>query len=233
MATRNAPGPDFLSSGSPWQSTTSPPFRSRPTFTLDPQWTPADPQFVDLIHPVRNLRFLHFPAYDRRPSRTLMYGLYYETVLTACMIVAYNRPGFLTKSPNRNATKVKAVDSYLPPGSYYYHVVNGDTNYSICNHFDHWTFPHREIPPSWTGPVADDQKAPSNWTAVSFKVKERDQRCLISGSSSLLSTAHVVPAAHDDWVRKTCGFSSILHSNLRIISYNPTICLITLAENLQ
>ncbi|KAF8308466.1 hypothetical protein F5887DRAFT_912378 [Amanita rubescens] len=53
--------------------------------------------------------------------------------------------------------------------------------YPICCDFPCWKFPHAHLPPGWENELPNQTTGvwPSNWTAISEKVKTRDTRCLI------------------------------------------------------
>jgi hypothetical protein len=196
-------------------------FRPRPPLHHDEQGPPPFPDFIHLFHPVNDLEFLILPAYDRL-GPNLQFGLHHETVVTACMIVACNRSGYLSKFRNRDAAHVDvALDSLLLPGTYYYHLDDTKTGelYPICRDFENWRFPHGRIPASWSVESSTgNQNWPSNWTALSQKIKDRDTTCLISRATESLTTAHVVPNEDNEWVCKICIFYLSRRPNLWIFS---------------
>ena len=180
----------------------------RPQVTRDAPALPHDPEFILVFHPANGLIFLRFPAYDL-PGPQFQFGLHHETALTACTIVAYNHPGYLSKLRDRDADPVDvALDSVLLPGSYYYHLYDATAEelYPICRDFRNWKFPHGKMPPSWLAePQTDVLDWPSGSTAISQKVKDRDNACLISGSTECLTTAHIVSKEDGIWVRGMCS----------------------------
>jgi hypothetical protein len=130
-------------------------FRQLPEPYTYPDSPPSSPAVVNLCHPANGLAFLALPAYDLFCQSPLQFGIHHET-LTACCIIAYNKPGYLSTSRNRGA----ALDSIIPAaGEYYYHLNDpSDRFYSICCNFNAWKFSHGHLPPSW---VAKSPCAPS------------------------------------------------------------------------
>jgi hypothetical protein len=132
------------------------PFRQLPEPYTHPDSPPSSPAVVSLCHPANGLAFLALPAYDLFCQSPLQFGIHHETLVTACCIIAYNKPGYLSTSRNRGA----ALDSIIPAaGEYYYHLNDpSDRFYSICCNFNTWKFSHGHLPPSW---VAKSPCAPS------------------------------------------------------------------------
>ena len=181
----------------------------RPPIPRYEEGPPYNPKFLTLRHPANDRRFLTLPAYDRLQ---LQFGVHYETVITACTILACNRPGYLSKSRTRSADRVSVpLDSILLPDEYYYHLDdNTETGelYPICDNFLNWSFPHGNIPSSWhSAPNSPTALAAFNWTAVCETIKSRDTGCLISGYKIGLTTAHVVNKEDHNWVRRFCSSS--------------------------
>jgi hypothetical protein len=182
--------------------------RPRPPITRYAQGPPlSKPNVVKLLHPANGLVFLTLPAHDRLPGPELQFGLHHEMVITACMIVACNCRGYLSKSRKRDVDRVDLpLDSVILSDKYYYHLDDDSKTgklYPICRDFRNWRFPHGEIPQSWLGaPAVTDRPWPTNWTALSEKVKARDTVCLVSGYTQALTTAHVVNKEDNDWARR-------------------------------
>ena len=202
------PPPDAPASLSP-EILTNHPFLPRPQVIRNAPALPPLPDMIDLIHPANNRIFLSLPAYDHLPHPQLLFGLHHETVATACMIIAYNRPGYLSKSRKRNSGRVDiALNPFLHPGSYYYHL-DSETEepYSICRDFRQRSFPHNKVPHSWSAvPSAENWDWPSSSSLVSQKVKDRDNVCLVTGSMEYVTTSHVVPKDEDTWVCRILQF---------------------------
>jgi hypothetical protein len=124
-----------------------------------------------LVHPANNLEFRSLPgaACDRLPGPKLQFGLYHETLITACIIVACYRTGYLSKFRDRDADRVDvdrvdvAPDSLLLPEMYHYNLDDPKTTelYPIFRDFRNWSFPHQQLPPSWSGtPSTENQNYP-------------------------------------------------------------------------
>ena len=180
--------------------------RSRRTIVHCPDGPPSNPRFLNIFHPINDFLFLRLPACDQLPGQQPQFGVHYETVITACTIVACNRPGYLSKSRSRNVDRIHMpLDSVLLPDNYYYHVDHvSETGelYPICDDFRNWSFPHGNIPPSWVAEPGPTLDLPSNWTLLNERIKIRDTVCLISGNTQALTTAHVVKKEDDAWVRR-------------------------------
>jgi len=73
----------------------------------------------------------------------------------------------------------------------------------ICRDFHRWEFPHDNFPKAWQTEPHDDPTL-ANWptegSAISQKVKDRDGACLVSGWMDSLTTSHVVPKSEETWL---------------------------------
>ncbi|EDR13960.1 uncharacterized protein LACBIDRAFT_305223 [Laccaria bicolor S238N-H82] len=162
---------------------------------------------VTIIHPANGVELFEWQAYDRLPGPELQFGVHVETLLTACQIVANNEPGYLSKHQGRDDERIDVdLGSILAPGHYYYHVEKVALNpYPICRDFKSWTFPHGDMPRSWSiksPALPKNLHWGSSWSAVSFIVKLRDKKCRVTGSSEWLSTAHLIPEEERSWLRR-------------------------------
>ncbi|KAF5378095.1 hypothetical protein D9615_007609 [Tricholomella constricta] len=180
-------------------------FRLPPRIIPDARGPSSTLDFITLRHPGNGNRFLALPAYDPLPGAELQFGLHFETVVTACKILAYNRPGYLSESRNRNADRVNlSPNSILPVKSYFYHLdeeFKPGELYPICYDFKNWGFPHAAMPSSWSVPPSTDTTGwPFSQTSLSQKIKDRDKACLISGYTEYLTTAHVVNKEDNKWL---------------------------------
>jgi hypothetical protein len=175
----------------------------------DGRGPPVDdpPSFIRIRHPGNNHTFLELPSFDPVELEQGQHGVHYGTALEACKILAYNKPGYFTTSIGRTSGPVSGpVDLVMLPGVYYYHLATeGQPLYPICCDFRKWTFPHNALPPEWVpNNTPMESIDPCNWTAVSQRVKDRDERYRVTGWRDSLSTAHVVPRNEDTWV---CGLT--------------------------
>jgi hypothetical protein len=182
-------------------------FRQRPKTQIAPRGPPLEPTFVRFYHPANNLPFLRLPAYDCCPPN---FGVHHGTAITACQILACNENGYLSTSRHRNAAGRITVDldSIIPSGKYYYHLQNSSKPkalYPICRDFSCWEFPHKKLPLAWENKLPDPTSfnRPSNWSAISQRIKDRDTACPVS---EWTDTSHVV--SDEDWVRKILTFES-------------------------
>jgi len=188
----------------------APTLRERPTPFTDP-YAPEKPTYMDLYHPANGLPFLTLPAYDLLSRSTLKFGIHHRTAVTACCILAFNKPGCLSTSRDGDSGRVVYdLDAIIPSGKYFYHLDNPESNplYPICHDFATWDFPHSTFPSSWQ---PAESPLPSyvslNWTTHSQRIKDRDEACLVSGWKDSLTTAHVVGETYEEWVRSICGSS--------------------------
>jgi hypothetical protein len=165
-----------------------------------------------MYHPANRLLFLALPAYDLLPGPHLQFGCLHETVVTACMIAVFNRPGYLSTSNDRDRDQVQLpMNSVLLPGWYFYHLDNAELEelYPICRNFREWDFPHGKLPSSWLSVSSTEcLDCLSSFSQISSLIKGRDKICLVSRSQEYLATAHVVPKEENQWVCRMCDSSS-------------------------
>ena len=178
--------------------------RQRHETQIAPHGPPSRPTFVQFYHPANNLRFLSLPAYDYCPPN---FGIHYGTAITACQILACNENGYLSTSRNRNPDgRINMdLDSIIPSGAYYYHLnsPNSKALYPICRDFDCWKFPHENLPSAWEDKSPPDPTPsiwPTNWSAISQKIKDRDAACLVSKWTESITTSHTVAKTAENWV---------------------------------
>ena len=106
------------------------------------------------------------------------------------------------------------------PRKYYYYLSSPETEvlYPICRDFSCRKFPHKSLPPAWKNELPNsDQPSvawPSNWTAISDRIKARDTECLISGWKDSLTTSF---AKTDKYTPQNC--SLILLSQMMASCY--------------
>lgn len=195
--------------------------RNLPKIDYDTQGPLPSLDVVTVLHPANNAGILQWRAYDRLPGPETKFGVHHETLLNACQIIANNETGYLSEHQDRNAERIDVdLDSILSPGYYYYHVEKVALNpYPICRNFESWTFPHGAMPRSWSAKLPVLPEMPywgPSWSKVSSKVKDRDEKCRVTGSSEWLSTAHLIPEAESNWVGRLyyLVYSTTLPSNL-------------------
>ncbi|KAJ7722666.1 hypothetical protein DFH07DRAFT_946679 [Mycena maculata] len=159
----------------------------------------AEPGRIQVYHPsyVPPARIL-----DLYPSR-LPLGL----VLDACRILAQNQDGYLTPyEAERTVISSEDVAALLPPHKYKFHVPS-DPGYAICTKFRNWIPPAR-LPQAWGEMIlpTDTWKDPhDNWTTLSFKLKDTDTQCAVTGAISRLHPSHLVPKAEALWLDAAAG----------------------------
>ncbi|KND92769.1 hypothetical protein TOPH_02864, partial [Tolypocladium ophioglossoides CBS 100239] len=149
-------------------------------------------------------------------------GIDYNTALVACGIVAGNRwheAWFGEKRPGSGSiTRVEQpADGILRSSSYYFYAgPDPDDAYPVVPSFDHWRFPHDDLPLLW----ATLQRPPYNAASVMatradprFAVQIRDRTCRITGYYEAGEVAHLVPANCAGWfesnqMKRYCGLPS-------------------------
>ena len=204
--------------------------RQRSQISVAPHGPLSQPTWLRFRHPANNLIFLRLPALDWCPPT---FGIHYGTAITACQILACNENGYLSTSRDRHAHgRINVdLDSIIPPGIYYYHLSSqkSEALYPICCDFACWKFPHGKLPPAWENEFPNQTTGvwPSNWTAISEKVKARDTQCLVSESQDCLITSHVVASINEKWVRKTLVFDVSLSPICHLISWIRMKCTST------
>src|SRR6266487_564593 len=130
---------------------------------------PFPPQsFSD--NPDHTINFRH-PAYPDDFNQNILLtlyafdhpdgGLHYGTAFLACALVAGNAwNGYFTTTVD-GPKVVKEDDQLLREKNYYFHVAEDQqassssspsqsSAYPICPSFEHWRFPHGDLPPSWS-----------------------------------------------------------------------------------
>lgn len=145
-------------------------------------------------------------------------GLHAGTALLACAVIACNAwNGYLTVE--RDGPKLELQDDdVLSAQEYYFHVPQtidgpaGDSSYykyPVYPSFQHWAFPHRQVPSQWRGVSGDESEAISRGTintpsvsSVSAAVISRDRSCVISKNRDYIERAHLCPRNELDWFRK-------------------------------
>ena len=147
---------------------------------------------VKLKHPGYNDRkntLLSLLGLDKDGERV---GLHLRTASTICAIISGRQDGFFTEGRD-GPPLVRLEDDLLEQGTYYYHVPD-DPQYAIYPSFDHWPFPHDNLPESYkqAAPHIPNQ---TNMTGTTQAVLNRDERCLVSGSrdKQVLQRAHLCP----------------------------------------
>ena len=108
--------------------------------------------FVRFRHPANDTNFLSLPAYDPMDATHTPYGIHLRTALTACQIIAYNKPGYFTESRERLAPRITcSMDHVIPGRTYYYHLESQGSSpmYPVCRDFRRWRFEHDAFPSAW------------------------------------------------------------------------------------
>lgn len=172
----------------------------RPLLPLRPESQfPERAPMVSFLHPGTDNLLIRLPAND--VSSPNAFGLHKGTALSACQVLAYNAPGFLSTSQDPADRHVGDRDTLLLKRKYYY-VVASKPQYEICRLFSEWPFPHKSYEKVWgSGPLNTGVKVELQADGASLVIKERDRVCPISGRGDSLSMSHIVSYAERDWVR--------------------------------
>ena len=144
-------------------------------------------------------------------------GLHYGTALIACGLVAGNVwNGYFTVE--RHDPRITLRDDEVLLGKrYYFHVpsctesssTESSSNYAIFPSFEHWTFPHDNLPPTWTSCSVSGRRedrnvgiappAASNLTAA---VIRRDGSCRVTNAEDYVDRAHLCPRSQAEWFKE-------------------------------
>jgi len=161
---------------------------------------------------VRCVKFRH-PAYpDTQPELLRLIaldgddneGVDYDTALLSCGIVTGNLwgDGWLAAKDAEGAFRPidSPADGILRDEVYYFclHGHEPDEKYPVIPSFDHWRFPHGNLPYPWSALHIHPADTPSA-LACKLAAMARDKTCRISGYSDALETAHLVPEANGHW----------------------------------
>lgn len=162
--------------------------------------------FVSFKHPAyadRSNTLLQLQATDHAPGG----GIHHETARIACAIVACNAwNGYLSRSRDGSPLS-EHEDDVLREKTYYFHVPTTDDPepYPICPSFHDWQFPHGDLPPTWRARVDASREEnhadmePARPSAFSAAVLRRDGKCVLSGYSDGIISAHVCPRSEAAW----------------------------------
>ena len=194
--------------------------RPQPTADAKPDFpTAANQTMVRFIHPANNVSFSALAANDLSTAgadnNPPTYGLHLGTALLACQIVAFNKPGFLSKYRRRSAPHISDTqrDVLLLDRKYYFHLVDINTrHYPICLNFSARMFPHEMLHGNtiWGGgALAKGIRERPPASGVSGAVNARDEVCLISLWNDGVTTSHLVPRTEEQWVRALIVISII------------------------
>ncbi|KAI9760989.1 MAG: hypothetical protein M1840_002160 [Geoglossum simile] len=179
-------------------------------------------------NPSHIIRFRH-PAYPSERDGNLLFilqaydhpngGLHHETARVACGIVTGNVwDGYFSLTPGGPPIDIGRDELLLVGTDYFFHVpYTGSNNtlvqgepflYPVCPVFQHWEFPHHNLPPSWVDLLPGPSRPPAGPTtlpvpmapsALTSAVISRDGSCRISGCRDGVECAHLCPRTEDEW----------------------------------
>ncbi len=128
---------------------------------------------------------LQLPAFDSEVLASGQHqGVLHSLVMDACRILVNNQDVYLaTDIHGQHRYSAVAGQILLPVGQYYLFISGGTIgdNYPVVTDFDAWTFPHDNLPPSWTttSSSAAGECDPCSSSTMSEGVKHYDGRCCI------------------------------------------------------
>ncbi|KAK3299537.1 uncharacterized protein B0H64DRAFT_388898 [Chaetomium fimeti] len=149
---------------------------------------------IDFLHPgyPGNAILLSLPALDDDGSDAA--GIDFDTALAACGLIAGNRwsDGFFSSDRNGALIVERPENGILCEPRYFFQLPGPlDPPYPIVPRFSDWRFPHGDLPPLWQRWAAD--------AALPRTGGDTTRRCVLSNYGDGLETAHLLPAAEDDW----------------------------------
>jgi hypothetical protein len=132
--------------------------------------------------------------------------VHYDTLHTACAIVARNRfDGWLSSDlPGKG---VIWADEYglIAAATNFFHVPVGDASsatprqsgyqYSIVPNFRTWPFPHDGFPKNWREAETDDREGARRLQELTL----RSQECSLTGHSLKVQRSHIIPSSEKQW----------------------------------
>lgn len=166
-------------------------------------------------------------AYDKNDGLALHYG----TAHVACAVVSGNSwNGYFTKTRNGERINLRD-DDLLSETNYYFNVPLSSSSssspplpqsssssfqpstdpfrYPLCLSFQHWSFPHGNLPPAWSETASSchtmltennrSAVAPPTASGLTPAVLARDGGCLMTGSRDCLERAHLCPRSQSNW----------------------------------
>ncbi|TFK83932.1 hypothetical protein K466DRAFT_602449 [Polyporus arcularius HHB13444] len=151
---------------------------------------------------------LQLPAFDSEVLASGQHqGVLHSLVMDACRILVNNQDVYLaTDIHGQHRYSAAAGQILLPVGQYYLFISGGTIgdNYPVVTDFDAWTFPHDNLPPSWTttSSSAAGECDPCSSSTMSEGVKHYDGRCCIVTrfkSTTSSDCAHLCPTECRDW----------------------------------
>ncbi|KAI1765261.1 hypothetical protein GGR53DRAFT_465610 [Hypoxylon sp. FL1150] len=173
----------------------------------------AEPTSAPLLNHIK----IYHPSYPATAMVVLPTsdnGVHYTVAYYTCCIIADNvwkedeartsgsEGPFLATSANPADRITIPGDDILRDRVYYFHVPDypdPDEPYPIVPNFEHWPFPHDNVPKPWLDvSVSEEENSRRNHSCVRDTDVLNDP-CHLTGTSSSLNACHVVPKAHRYW----------------------------------
>ncbi|KAI0111454.1 hypothetical protein F4814DRAFT_422529 [Daldinia grandis] len=196
---------------------------------------PSPVSFPKGYSPPERSLFVKHPGYGNKYDPLLQFthygqGVDYELVIYACCVVAGNawplemmgqtrnstRPDggkltyaylSLSEKPNPQAAITCPTNNILTGSIYFLHTTEPNLRYPFTPSFDHWVFPHEDLPPPWKNvdisPMPLDN---STWLDGDARpaALSRDVTCRISKSHMALECAYIIPTSENPWFKANC-----------------------------
>ncbi|KAM7195707.1 hypothetical protein V8F33_006556 [Rhypophila sp. PSN 637] len=147
--------------------------------------------WVIIKHRYRNQMLLQFPCTDRSKDGATP-GIHYETVLTACAIIAGNQFGKVhleRDQPADEHTVDLKNDDILPGGVYRLLIDNTQQNdYRTVKNFRDWQFPHGRLPESWTAAKRSFARIP-----------RKQDVCAVSAKTTSVYQVSILSNLEEEW----------------------------------
>ncbi|KAI8956438.1 hypothetical protein F5Y11DRAFT_353827 [Daldinia sp. FL1419] len=200
----------------------------------------------DYNQPERTIYIRH-PHYSNKYGPLLQFSHYgqgvdYELVIYACCVVMGNawplemmghtridsrRDGghityaYLSFSSTPNVEEAIGIHEHsnlLTEQIYFLHNLDGDEYYPFTPTFDHWVFPHDDIPPPWQCvEISGDFKELMFEKDISAETIYRDKSCRITKSFVALESAHIIPSSEEPWFIANCMGLETGHAGINCV----------------
>ncbi|KAF4467142.1 hypothetical protein FALBO_5982 [Fusarium albosuccineum] len=162
----------------------------------------------------RHILFQH-PAYPDSASEMLALtategdgqdGVDYQMALISCCIITGNtwRDGWLARKDSKDTfTRVdRPEDGILREPVYYFRLGQHppDYKYPVLPSFDHWSFPHDNIPMTWSS-----LEIPPDELTAGLDIPEatlsRDESCRVTAHTVDVDVAYIIPQTVSQWFK--------------------------------
>lgn len=148
-----------------------------PPAILKPSKIVPDWEFVSFRHPANGREFLRLDKVDSVLNSDSL-QVHSGTALSACSIVACNKPSFFSLHKDRGlALQNRIQTEFFDVEAVFYHLEEEPkpAPYPICTRFQDWKFPHNIPLPDWEAVASKLTKTPEHFDDVTGDtITERD-----------------------------------------------------------